>query len=237
MLALIRHPAVALPSGRCYGRLDVELADAAAIPPIVERLADMPAFLLWSSPALRCVAVASAIASAFGARCRRDPRLLELDFGVWEGMAWADVPRGDLDRWAACPVGFAPPGGESGASLIARVAAFHADLGQLAGSHVVVAHGGPLRLLAALAHGRPPDLLAPSPALGSVSIIQSPGIRTDTSRREPGDDAKHGAFGDDLGRAEDVARGAADLPSGEGGHGQRRARRGDDAGQRHRHRQ
>ncbi len=222
MLALIRHPAVALPPGVCYGRLDVELADAADIPPIVDRLAGLPAFALWSSPALRCVAVACAIAARYGVPCRRDERLLELDFGDWEGVAWSDVPRRDLDRWAACPAEFAPPGGESGAALIDRVTAFHAEMALLPGSHVVVAHGGPLRLLLARARGRPVDLLAPSPKLGSVTALGS-------SARDAGDGAEHGALRDDLGGAEDVARGAADLPAGESGHRERRGRGAGDA--------
>jgi len=147
----------------------VELASHSDPASIVDQLIGLPKFALWSSPTLRCRAVADAIAAAFDAPVHLDARLLELDFGAWEGLAWSDVPRADLDRWAACPVGFAAPGGETGASLIARVTEFYDDLKRE--PHVIVSHGGPLRLLAALAVGRPVDLLAPPPALGSVQVF------------------------------------------------------------------
>jgi len=171
MLALIRHPKVAVPPSTCYGRLDVALASHAEIAGIVGQLTPLPQFCLWSSPMRRCVAVSDAIAQAFAIANHLDDRLLEMDFGVWEGLAWSDIPRAELDRWAACPVSFAPSNGESGSSLITRVTKFYDGLRQIPGSHVVVSHGGPLRLLAALALGQAVDLLAPSPALGSVQFI------------------------------------------------------------------
>ena len=165
-VALVRHPPVQIAPGVCYGRLDLELrAEAAAdVARIVSDLRGGFAHV-WTSPARRCLAVAQALASAPVV----DARLLELDFGAWEGMAWDIVPRAALGRWAADPVGFAPPGGESGAALLARVASFHAALLAQGEDCVVVAHGGPLKLLAAMLRGEAPDLLAPAPALGSVS--------------------------------------------------------------------
>ena len=99
---------------------------------------------------------------------RVDDRLQELDFGAWEGIAWDDVPRACLDRWAADPFGFAPPGGESGGSLVARVRDFATVL--TAGTHVVITHGGPLKVLAGLLAGTGPDLLLPAPVPGSVRV-------------------------------------------------------------------
>ncbi len=160
-IVLIRHPPVLLAPGICYGRLDVAArADGA----LAARVAAWPG-RVWTSPARRCRGIA-------GAAAVPDDRLLELDFGAWEGMRWDDVPRADLDRWAADPHGFAPPGGESGGALLARVAAFHAMLRATGEDGVVVSHGGPLKLLAALLRGdEAPDLLAPAPAVGSVTPI------------------------------------------------------------------
>ncbi len=211
MLVLIRHPPVALPAGTCYGRLDVELSPYTDLADIVGRLTTFPKFVLWSSPSVRCRVVAEAIAAAVGVVVRLDSRLLELDFGVWEGLPWSDVPRAELDRWAACPASFAPPGGESGASLVARVAELYGSLEQLRGAHVVVSHGGPLRLLAALAAGRRIDLLARPPDLGSVQFI----VR---SRTNASDDDECDALGENRDGAEDIAGVTADLPSGERGH-------------------
>ncbi len=213
MLVLIRHPPIALPTGICYGRLDIELSPYTDLADIVGRLITLPQLVLWSSPSVRCRVVANAIAAAVGAVVRLDSRLLELDFGVWEGLPWSDVPRAELDRWAACPASFAPPGGESGASLIARVTEFYDSLKQLRGSHVVVSHGGPLRLLAALAAGRRIDLLARPPDLGSVQFIVG-------SRANASDDDQCDALGKNRDGAENISGITADLPPGERGHAQ-----------------
>jgi alpha-ribazole phosphatase len=81
------------------------------------------------------------------------------------------VPRTALDAWAADPWGFAPPGGESGGALVARVRAVFAALRP---GTVVVSHGGPLKVLAALIAGRPVDLLAAAPPMGSC-LLHPPG--------------------------------------------------------------
>ena len=168
-VALVRHPPPAIAAGTCYGRLDVPLRveAAATVPAVAARLAAEGFARAWSSPARRCAVVADAL----GLPVRLDARLRELDFGVWEGLAWAAVPRAALDAWAADPLGFAPPGGESGAALLARVQAVLADLRAAGEDCVVVSHGGPLKLFGALLRGASPDLLAPAPALGSVEIL------------------------------------------------------------------
>jgi alpha-ribazole phosphatase len=139
------------------------VTDPAAVAALVVQLAGL-AGTVWTSPAQRCRLVADALGVA-----RIDLRLQELDFGEWEGLAWDDVPRKALDAWAADVSGFAPPGGESGAALIARVRAFASDLPR--GDHVVITHGGPLKVLTPLLRGLPVDLLAPAPALGSITRI------------------------------------------------------------------
>jgi alpha-ribazole phosphatase len=163
---LIRHPAVLVVApGTCYGRRDLPL-DPGAADDLARLRAVVAGFAgtVRSSPARRCRAVA-------GAGAIIDARLRELDFGAWEGVAWDAVPRAALDLWAADPEGFAPPGGESGGALLARVAAVHADLRAAGADCLIVAHGGPLKLLAALLRGETPDLLAPAPPLGSVTRI------------------------------------------------------------------
>ena len=107
-----------------------------------------------------------------------DPRLLELDFGDWDGLDWDQVPRAELDRWAADPLFFAPPGGESGSALVERITAVQADLLARNRSCLLVSHGGPLRLLGPMLAGAPPDLLAPAPAMGTLRIVEA---RTATS--------------------------------------------------------
>ncbi len=163
MIVLMRHPPLAIAAGICYGRNDLDIADPADVARIAEQVRAVRG-TVWTSPLRRCRTVADAIGTN-----HVDARLIEMDFGAWDGMAWDDIPRAALDAWAADPLGFAPPGGESGASLVARVAAFHAALP--GGDHVIVSHGGPLKVLGALLRGRPVDLMTPSPALGSVTVI------------------------------------------------------------------
>ena len=173
---LVRHPAPDIAPGICYGRLDIPARPdtAESVASILAALAGHRLGRVWTSPARRCRAVADPAAAAAGIPARLDPRLLELDFGEWEGLAWSQVPRAALDAWAADPLGFAPPGGETGAALLARVAAVHRDLVESGEDRAVISHGGPLKLLAALLRGEPPDLLAPAPPLGSVVLVTVP---------------------------------------------------------------
>jgi len=164
---LLRHTRVEIPAGICYGRSDLPLA-ITAMEDIEASLALLPPLgqaRVISSPAQRCMCLARAISPEF----TTDDRLLELDFGVWEGLAWNDVPREALDAWAADIWGFAAPEGETGTALLARVSGFWAATPER--PLVIVAHGGPLRLLRQLAEGRAPDLLEPPLGLGAVLRI------------------------------------------------------------------
>jgi alpha-ribazole phosphatase len=165
MIALIRHPPLAIAPGICYGRSDIGIADHASLDPIAAQVRHIQG-TIWTSPLRRCRVLADAIGPN-----RADARLIEMDFGAWDGVPWDDIPRAALDEWAADPLAFAPPGGETGAALVARVTEFHAALPP--GDHIVVAHGGPLKVLAALLRGQPVDLMVPSVPLGSVTFIGS----------------------------------------------------------------
>ncbi|MGI3778495.1 MAG: histidine phosphatase family protein [Janthinobacterium lividum] len=171
-LVLVRHTPVLVAPGICYGRLDVPLRAESAvdIAAVVAQLGGVRPDTVRTSPSSRCGVLADAIAAARGGAVVEDPRLRELDFGAWEGLAWDDVPRAALDLWAADLAGFAPPGGESGAALVARCRAAHAAV-PARGCHVVVSHGGPLRVLAALAAGAEVDLGVAAQAPGEVRVF------------------------------------------------------------------
>jgi alpha-ribazole phosphatase len=172
-VTLIRHLAPLIVPGICYGRLDVAM-DPSAQGQTASLAADPAlhdAARVWTSPAVRCRVLADMIAATLGVPLTIDPRLQELNFGDWEGHPWEAIERADLDRWAASPLTFAAPGGESGAELVARIHDFHADLRKVCEDCVIVSHGGPLKLLRALLLGRPMDLLAPAPPIGSVTQV------------------------------------------------------------------
>lgn len=164
-LWLIRHTLADIPDGICYGRSDVALPasfddDAqpllAAIHEETSNDADEEAgdaveaanMQVYSSPLQRCARLAQRIASP--AVPVFDTRLQEMDFGAWELKPWAVVDRAALDAWAADPLDWRMPGGETARELAGRACAF---LQELKAARVpaarLVTHGGVLRMLCA----------------------------------------------------------------------------------------
>lgn len=150
-LYLIRHPAPQVAAGVCYGRSDLPLAHdvAAAAARILPQLP--PHLPLYTSPLQRC----RQLADALHATPRSDPRLQEMDFGAWEMLPWQQIQREALDGWAADPLGYCPPQGETVAQLQQRVLAFIADQRGVERA-VLVTHAGVMKVIVGLARGLPP---------------------------------------------------------------------------------
>lgn len=145
---------MAIADGICYGATDVALAEDPADCAYRLRALLPASYRLVSSPAQRCLRLAELLHAA----PEVDARLLELDFGDWEMQAFADIARGDIDAWAADPLDFRPPGGENVAEMRMRVIAALHDLRTAAHDVVVViAHGGPLRVITGALLGLPAD--------------------------------------------------------------------------------
>ncbi|MFN3986152.1 MAG: alpha-ribazole phosphatase family protein [Rhodocyclaceae bacterium] len=152
-LHLIRHPRPDVPSGVCYGQSDVGIAEDAGT--VAARLRPhLPLrYTLHASPLARARLLAEQLGTP-----TLDDRLKEIHFGEWEMARFDDIGNA-LDAWAADPLGFRAPGGESAGQMAQRVRAWldellHAPPDQ---PHVVVAHGGPLRVLAGSLLGIPPE--------------------------------------------------------------------------------
>ncbi|MFA9440010.1 alpha-ribazole phosphatase family protein [Uliginosibacterium sp. sgz301328] len=148
-LYLIRHAAPDVAPGVCYGRLDISVAEHPAV--TAERLRPLlPAdCTLITSPLSRCRRLAEALGTP-----EVDARLAEMDFGEWEGRLFDDIAREDIDAWAASPLDFRPPGGETAREMAERVIAALDDLRQRPEADVVVVtHGGPMRVMAAVLLG------------------------------------------------------------------------------------
>ena len=146
-LYLIRHPRVIGGDGRCYGRMDLPLAADPAV--LAQHIrAELPegcvdTARLISSPASRC----RALANCLHPDAALDSRLLEMHFGSWEGLLWEQIDRDALDRWAANPLTFAPPGGETPLAVRERALAWVADLPADERAVIAIAHAGPIRML------------------------------------------------------------------------------------------
>ncbi|WP_428102043.1 alpha-ribazole phosphatase [Candidatus Rariloculus sp.] len=167
---LVRHTRPAVPKGMCYGRMDVGLADtfaeeAAAV------LAALPSVhQVVTSPLNRCLQLAKYIAEARNLPIEVDGRLMELDFGRWEGRPWSAVPEADLDAWARDFMLARPHGGESIAMLRDRVAAVLSDWSARRKSVAIVTHAGVIRAACEPRTDEPWDF-RPSVDFGGIIVL------------------------------------------------------------------
>lgn len=174
LVYLVRHARPEGVEGLCYGRREVPVSDEETERVASSLRACLPPHLLeaapiHSSPLSRCSALARRLASSGAAVIA--PELLELDFGSWEGRAWDDVPRGELDAWARDPWRYAPGGGESAQSALLRFQAWARRLKHEGSAAVVaVTHAGVIRLALAAGSGEPSGLSLSIP-FGSVHSV------------------------------------------------------------------
>lgn len=148
---MVRHTRPLVAEGICYGQTDLDVADnfEKEAGTVVERLPIISHIL--SSPLKRCRKLADHVGKCRGLSVETDTRLMEMDFGRWEGLAWNAFPRPELDAWADDFYHANPHGGESVADLKARTDAVLIEVRARADQTLVVTHAGIIR--AALAPG------------------------------------------------------------------------------------
>ena len=154
-LFLIRHGATVLTAeDRFAGSTDVELSDAGReqAGSLARRLADDPIGAVYASPLKRTMATAAIIGLPHGLAPILHNGLREIDHGHWEGLRRADVEKQFADEYAAWeedPYTFAPAGGESGISVLARALPIIREIVlQHSGENVVVvSHKATIRLI------------------------------------------------------------------------------------------
>jgi probable phosphoglycerate mutase len=168
-IAFLRHgPTDWNAVGRFQGHTDIPLSEIG--------LAKMAALRLpfthprvFISPLMRARQTAMAIGLT---DVIPDARLMEQNWGRWEGLTRAQIlERHGDDAFAKFGLGavFRPDGGESTGELNARLAAFLKDVSSGDGDAVAVAHLGVLRAAYTLATGW--DMSTPMPADLDVSRI------------------------------------------------------------------
>lgn len=155
-LTLIRHTRPDIAPGICYGQMNIDVAgsfaDEAAT---VSKNFTVPDLII-TSPLLRTRRLAEYLATQ--CRCELDTHagLMEMHFGDWEGQAWSNISRSELESWSADVLHYTPPNGESAQQLMQRVKIMLQDLSKLPQQHIaLVAHGGSIRAVLAQMAGFP----------------------------------------------------------------------------------
>jgi alpha-ribazole phosphatase len=187
----IRHAPVTGTEGRIYGRRDVDcdLSNDAALRLLAARLPDDAVWI--ATPLARTQRTAAAIATRITAADRPPPAaplieaaFIEQDFGDWQGRSYREIDAAAHRFWLA-PAATAPPGGESFATVMARVGTALAARAALhAGRDIVaVAHGGSIRAAVAHALGLAPEaalaLSVDTLSLTRLDHIAGPGAGQD----------------------------------------------------------
>jgi alpha-ribazole phosphatase len=179
-LILVRHgePEEAA-RGRCYGKLDVGLAHVGREQ--VERVASMLASsdltALYASPRRRSLESARIVGRPHGLEPEVVEALAEIDFGLFEGMAYdeAALTYPDVYRtWMERPTEVVFPGGESFARMRDRVSG---ALAAIRSAHdrrtvAIVSHGGTNRVaLAEALNLASADIFRLDQSFASVNIV------------------------------------------------------------------
>ena len=146
-IVMVRHTAVDVPKGVCYGRTDVGLADdfnseavriSSELEAMVKERGEFD--LIVTSPAKRCVKLAEAC--GYG-EAMRDDRLWELNFGEWEMKRYDEITDPVIWKWYDDWQHVVPTGGESFEQQTHRVRqALEEYVNAGIGSLLMFAHGG-----------------------------------------------------------------------------------------------
>jgi probable phosphoglycerate mutase len=112
-------------AGLLLGRSDADLTDRgrAQAERLAKLLAGWGVERVLTSPLRRARDTAAPIAAACDRGVEVDERLIEVDYGEWEGRPFGDLEPAVVARWRG-DGSFAPPGGESLETVAERVASF-----------------------------------------------------------------------------------------------------------------
>ena len=159
-LWLARHAQPLIGQGICYGATDIA-ADAALTTAAAKSLAlALPADTVCRiSPLRRCQQLAAALALlrpdlAIHSSTCTETGLKEVDFGHFEGLPWAKIPRAAMDAWMADFGNHRFGGAESANELLQRVKTVLDNTAALRAKHVLwITHAGVIRATGLLVQG------------------------------------------------------------------------------------
>ena len=185
-MLLVRHGATGLTAeDRFSGAEGVDLSDEgrSQARALAERLTCEQLQAAYASPLSRTRETAEIIARRHGLTINFRDGLREISHGHWEGLRRCDVETRFADEysnWEADPFSFAPEGGESGASVLARTLPVIREIvvAHPSGTVLVVSHKATIRLLLASLLGFDArgyrDRLDQAPACLNVVEFKSP---------------------------------------------------------------
>lgn len=145
-LCLVRHTRTAMSEGICYGQTDTDVADTfnSEYPSVVSQLTGLEFDLIYSSPLKRCLR----LAGLFSSDVLPDNRLLEMNFGRWEGVRWDEIfDSTDGKKWFSAFTTRQCPGGESFIDLQERAWSFLQDIDGKGKRVLAVTHAGMMRAM------------------------------------------------------------------------------------------
>ena len=161
MILLIRHGQTAANrDALLVGRIDpplTELGEAQA-QRLGARLQGSNPSSILSSPLSRARQTAEAIAASTGLTVKTEDRLIEMNYGEWDGMPIADVPIDVWRQWRSDP-DFKPPGGESLHDVSSRVGSLMGELLLSDDLAIVVSHVSPIKAALTWALGAPDQMV------------------------------------------------------------------------------
>ncbi|MCL2632821.1 MAG: alpha-ribazole phosphatase family protein [Coriobacteriia bacterium] len=150
-LYVMRHPEPIGADGLCYGQTDLDVTEEALRKTTLylqTLLVDKTLDLLLTSPLTRCQKLAVELGAALQVDPVIDNRLIEMSFGIWEGLRWEEIDAQAFDEWSADYVNIEAPGGESFGAVLLRVENLLEELKQTDVEAVaLVAHAGVIRAL------------------------------------------------------------------------------------------
>lgn len=138
----IRHTAVDVPAGYCYGQTDVPLRKTfeTEATRVKAGLQGIKPDGVYTSPLSRCTKLAAFCGYPDAVT---DDRLKELNFGKWEMKPFSDFTGEQAEQWFADWIGTPAPEGESLTDQYSRVAAFLDELRRKELEKVFIfTHGG-----------------------------------------------------------------------------------------------
>lgn len=154
-LCIIRHgPTDWTADKRLQGRTDIPLSDAGTAMVNTWQVPTDIASRRWiCSPLVRTQQTAELLS---GNATAIEPRIIEMDYGEWEGQRLPDLREKLGEEMAeneARGLDFRPPGGESPRDVQVRLLPWLRDIGSGGDATTVIAHHGIIRALYSLATG------------------------------------------------------------------------------------